>query len=88
MLYSVKYVLLWQHIRRNHEGGADMSYNNDTGHLMTGGYELYVRGIPQPERRQIMQELEVQAASASDRIEHLRITLLQSALQEVWSDGT
>lgn len=64
-----------------------MSYNNDYGHLMTGAYENLIRGMEHPERRQIMQELEVQAASASDRIEHLRITLLQSALQEVWSDG-
>ena len=64
-----------------------MSYNNDIGHLMTGAYENLIRGMEHPERRQIMQELKVQAASASDHIEHLRITLLQSALQEVWSDG-
>ena len=56
----------------------------ETGHALHGAYELYCDALPQEARERILHELDEQKQVA-DRITHLRITMLESALHELWS---
>lgn len=55
------------------------------GKAFSGAYELFVRGLSAADRAEILRDLSERKPDA-DRIEHLRLTLLESALKEVWSD--
>lgn len=63
-----------------------MAYSEQIGKAFSGAYELFVRGLSAADRAEMLRDI-TERKQAADRIEHLRLTLLESALVEVWKDA-
>lgn len=60
-----------------------MAYSEQIGKAFSGAYELFVLGLDAAERAEILRSITEQKHDAN-KIDHLRLTLLESALLEIW----